>query len=327
MRMGVVGRIAGWIDRFQQRHAALGFVLAVRQKYSDDQGGYLAATVTYYAFFSIFPLLLVLVTLLGYALEGDAGLQRSVLDSAVADFPVIGQQLRDNVHSLHGSAAALAVGLLAATWAATGVALALEHALDQIWGVPMRRRANAIVVRLRALLWLGVLGGVTLAGTALGSLSAVAGYGTGPRIAAAAGSFALNLAVFLAVFRVLTSHTPRWGQLLPGALTAAVAWEALQAAGAYIVDRELRHASSTYGVFAIVLGLLSWIYLAATVTLLSAEVNVVRARRLWPRSFSVLGERPRVAGDERALRQRALVEERRTDEDVLVEFDPPPRDV
>jgi len=143
------------------------------------------------------------------------------------------------------------------------------------------------------------------------------------RLAGVAVSLAINVAAFLAIFRVLTSHNPSWRDVLPGALVAGVAWEVLQLVGGYIVDRQLRHASSTYGVFAIVIGLLSWLYLAASVTLLSAEINVIRKRRLWPRSLSFISEQPLTPGDEHALRQRAGVEERRADEDVSVEFDPP----
>lgn len=311
------------VDRFQQRHPLLGFPLAVRQKFADDQGGFLAASVTYYAFFSIFPLLLVLVTLLGYALQGNPDLQRRVLDSALADFPVIGPQLQTNVHSLTGSVPALAIGIGIALWAGTGVALALENAQDHIWGVPIRRRANPLLARLRALVWIAVIGGVTLAGTLLGSASAIASYGPAVRLAGVAISLAINIAAFVAIFRVLTSHSPSWRDVLPGALVAGVAWEILQLVGGYIVDRQLRHASSTYGVFAIVIGLLSWLYLAANVTLLSAELNVVRTRTLWPRSLSFISEQPLTLGDEHALRQRAGVEERRADEDVSVEFDPP----
>jgi inner membrane protein YhjD len=325
--VGFLRRIPGLIDRFQQRHATLGFPLAVRQKFADDQGGFLAAGVTYYAFFSIFPLLLVLVTLLGYALDGDPSLQHRVLDSALADFPVIGPQLQTNVHSLRGSVAALVVGIAVALWAGTGVALALENALDHIWGVPIRHRANPVYARLRALVWIVALGGVTLAGTVLGSASAFATYGPAVRVLALVVSLGMNLVVFLAVFRVLTSHSPSWRDVLPGAIVAAVSWEVLQTVGGYIVDRQLRHASSTYGVFAIVIGLLSWIYLAANVTLISAEINVVRARRLWPRSLSLLGEQALTEGDADALRQRAGIEERRADEDVSVAFDPPTREV
>jgi YihY family inner membrane protein len=325
--MGLLRRGVEKLDGFQQRHRTLGFPLAVRQKFAEDQGGFLAASVTYYAFFSVFPLLLVFVTLLGYALQNDPDLQQRVLDSAFGDFPVIGPQLRDNVHSLQGSAWALAVGLGLALWAGTSVALAIENALDHIWGVPFRRRANPVMSRLRALVWIAILGGVMIVGVALGSASAFATYGPAVRIAAVTVSLAINVVVFLAVFRVLTSHAPSWRDVLPGALVAAIAWEVLQTAGAYIVDRQLRHASSTYGVFAIVIGLLSWIYLASTVTLLAAEVNVVRARALWPRSFSLLSEEPLTTGDEDALRQRAGIEERRADEDVSVEFDPPEQKV
>jgi YihY family inner membrane protein len=314
-------------DRFQQRHPVVGLPLAVRQKFAEDQGGFLAASVTYYAFFSIFPLLLVLVTLLGYALQGDPDLQRRVLDSALADFPVIGPQLETNVHSLQGSAFALAAGMGVAIWSGTSVALALENALDHIWGVPIRRRANVLLARVRALVWIAVLGGITMAGTALASAGAVASYGPLVRVLALAASLVLNLGVFLAVFRVLTSHSPGWREVLPGAFVAALAWEVLQTAGGYIVEHQLRNASSTYGVFAIVIGLLSWIYLASTVTLLAAEVNVVLTRRLWPRSFGLLGEQPLTPADEAALRQRAGVEERRSDEDVEVEFDRGGRDV
>jgi YihY family inner membrane protein len=325
--MGVFSRTVQRLDRFQQRHPVLAFPFAVRQKYAEDQGGFLAASVTYYAFFSIFPLLLVLVTLLGYALESDPALQRRVLDSALADFPVIGPQLQQNVHSLHGSATALAVGIGVAVWAGTGVALALENALDHIWGVPIRRRVNPLVARLRALLWIALLGGITLLGTLLGSAGAIASSGPAVRALALVISLGINVVVYLAVFRVLTSHRPTWREVLPGALVAALAWEVLLTAGGYIVDHQLRHASSTYGVFAIVIGLLSWIYLGAMVTLLSAEINVVRARKLWPRSFSLIGEQPLTIGDEDALRQRAGVEERRADEDVSVVFEAPERKV
>jgi YihY family inner membrane protein len=325
--MGLFRRLIACLDRFQQRHAVLGFPIAVRQKFADDQGGYLAASVTYYAFFSVFPLLLAFVTLLGYALEGNPDLQHRVLNSALADFPVIGPQLQTNVHSLRGSPVALAIGVGLALWAGTGVALALENALDHIWGVPIRRRVNPLLARLRALVWIALLGAITLVGTVLGSASGFATYGPAVRALAVVVSLAINIVVFLAVFRILTSHTPSWRDVLPGAIVAAVAWEILLAVGGYVVDRQLRHASSTYGVFAIVIGMLSWLYLATNVTLLAAEINVVTARKLWPRSLSLVTEEPLTDGDADALRQRAGVEERRSDEDIKVVFEPPERKV
>ena len=250
------------LDRFQQRHACSGFPFAVRQKYAEDQGGYLAASVTYYAFFSIFPLLLVLVTLLGYALEGDPDLQRRVLDSALADFPVIGPQLKDNVHSLRGSAPRSSSASRRRLGGHRRRARAGERPRPHL-GRADQAPGESDLRRLRALLWIAALGGITLAGTVLASAERRRELRPGGRALALVISFAINIAVFLAVFRVLTSASPCWREMLPGALVAAIAWDMLQTLGGYIVDHQLRHASGTYGVFAIVIGLLSWIYLAA----------------------------------------------------------------
>src|SRR3954467_1021224 len=103
-------RVVQAFDGFQRRHRWAGFPLAVGYKYADDQGGFLAALITYYGFLSLFPGLLLLVTILGYALSGDAGLQQRVLDSALANFPVVGSQLQANVSSVEGNATAAVIG-------------------------------------------------------------------------------------------------------------------------------------------------------------------------------------------------------------------------
>jgi membrane protein len=184
------------------------------------------------------------------------------------------------VHSLHGSWLALAAGIALALWAGTGVCLALEHTLDRIWDVPPNRRANFIWARLRAVAWIAVLGGVTLAGVVAGGLStSTADYGVAVRVIGIVVSLAVSFTVFLTAFRVLTSASPSWREVLPGAVAAAIAWELLLTVGGYYVAHQLRHASSTYGVFALVIVLLSWLYLAATITVLAAELNSVLAPR------------------------------------------------
>jgi YihY family inner membrane protein len=264
----------------EARHPAVAVVLAVRRKYSEERAGYLAATIAYYAFLSIFPLMLVLVTLLGYALQGDPERQRQVLDSALADFPVLGPQLQSNVHPLQGNGFALAVGIAIALWAGTGVCLALEYAFDQIWGVPSKRRSNFVWARLRALAWIAVLGGVTLAGAVIGGLSAsTVSAGAAARVAALGVSLALSVTVFATAFRVLTSASPTVREVLPGALVAAFAWEVLLTVGGYYVAHQLRNASNTYGTFAFVIVLLGWLYLAATIAVVAAELNVVLVQR------------------------------------------------
>jgi YihY family inner membrane protein len=311
-------------DRYQQRHPALAFPIAVLQKYSEDQGGYLAATLTYYGFFSVFPLLLVGTTVLGFVLRGHRHLYQSILDSALAQLPVIGPDVR--VQALHGSVLALALGAGAALWAGMGVFLAAENAMNHLWGVPFNRRPDFLRARVRALLLLLLLGGGTLATTVAGGFAGFgAGAGTPLKLASVALSTILNVGLFWVGFRVLTAHDVSWRQLRGGAIAAAVVYEGLQTLGGYYVSHVLRHASNSYGTFALVIGLLSWIYLAAHVSLLAAEANVVATRRLWPRSFSVVIEQPATAADRRALTQRSLVETRRRDQTLTVEF--PPDDV
>ena len=311
-------RLNRTFDEFQRRHRWLGFTLAVRQKYSDDQGGYLAATISYYGFFSLFPLLLVLTTVLGFVLRNHPSLERRIVGSALAQFPVIGPQIR--TRALHGNALALGVGLAAALWAGTSVFLAMENAMNQLWGVPFRRRPDLLHARARALVLLLALGVVLLASTALGGFGTVGSrFGLAWKIGSVVLSTLLNVGLFWVGFRVLTATDVGWRDVRGGAIAAAVLYEALQLLGGVYVDH-VRHASNAYGTFAIVIGLLSYIYLAAMVTLYAAEANVVANRHLWPRSFSLIGEEPPTPADKQALTQRSRVEERRQDQRVGVEF-------
>ncbi|MGZ4400410.1 MAG: YihY/virulence factor BrkB family protein, partial [Gaiellaceae bacterium] len=317
--MSGFGRGYSAFDRFQQRHRWLGFPLAVLQKYSDDQGSYLAATITYYAFFAVFPLLLVLTTVLGFFLRGHRHLYQSIVNSALAELPVIGPEL--GKHSLRGSGLALGLGLAAALWAGMGVFLAAQNAMNHLWGVPFKRRPDFLRARGRALLLMVLLGGGTLATTILAGLASFgAGYGVAWRIGSIVLSTALNFGLFWVGFRVLTARDVSWRQLRGGAIGASVLYEGLQTLGGYYVGHVLRNASNLYGTFALVIGLLSLIYLGAHITLLAAEANVVATRRLWPRSFSLMIEQPPTQADKRALTQRGRVEERRQDETVSVDF-------
>jgi YihY family inner membrane protein len=306
-------------DRFQQRHRWLGFPLAVLQKYADDQGGYHAATITYYGFFAIFPLLLALTTVLGFILQSHPHLEQSIVDSALGQFPVIGPQLSHG--SLHGSALALGLGLAAALWAGMGVFLASQNAMNHLWGVPFKRRPDPLHARARALMLLALLGSGALAATILASLATVgARFGLTWKIGSLSLSTALTIGLFWLGFRLLTAREVSWRQLRGGAIAAGVLYELLQTLGGYYVGHTLKNASNVYGTFGLVIGLLSWIYLSAHITLLAAEANVVATRRLWPRSFSLMIEQPATQADKRALIQRGKVEERRQDETVSVDF-------
>ncbi len=304
------------LDRFQRRHGALGFPLGVVKKFADDQAGHLAALMAYYGFFALFPLALVLVTVFGWVLQGNDELYREIVDSALGQFPVIGEDLQ--VRALGGSTVALVIGLVAAIWAGLGITLAGQRAMDTVWDVPHRLRRNFLTARVRGLLILLVLGLLNVAvTTGVGLLvNGLAGFKL--TLAGFAATAVLDVLLFWAVFRLFTSTEVPTRQLWVGIAVAAVGWAVLQAVGGIYVDRVVARLPKTYGFFAAILGLLSWLYLGGQMLLYAAEANVVRARRLWPRSLL----EPVTAADVQALRAAARVEERRDGEHIEVTFGP-----
>jgi len=323
-------RVIARIDAYQRRHRWLGFPLAVIYKFSDDQGPYLSALITYYGFLSLFPLLLLMVTILGYALQGDPHLQARLVSSAIAELPIVGSQLRDNVHALKGSGIALAVGILGALYGCLGVAGATQNAFNRAWAVPRSERPNPIALRLRSLLLLLVLGAGVIVTTALSGLTTAAdALGATPAawlgLAAIPATTVANVALFLVAFRVLTASQVPWHQLRVGAVTAGVGWQVVQILGTYLVTR-LKGAPETYGVFGLVLGSIAWIYLLALVVVFAAEINVVAQRRLWPRGLlAPFTDRARLTpADEQVYAAYAQSERHKGFEVVDVGFDPPP---
>jgi membrane protein len=281
------------LDGFQRRHTWLGFPVAVVYKFVDDQGGYLASLITYYGFLSLFPLLLLLVSVLGYTLDGDPALQHALVGSALQQFPIIGPELQQNVSSIHGSAPGVVLGIFGALYGGLGVTLAIQNAFDRVWAVPHYARPNLLVSRLRGLVLFVLFGAVILMTTALSALGPVAdglgyGLGTGARIAALAVAVAINLAMFVIGFRILTARDVELADLMPGAVAAATAVQVLQTVGALFLSRELNGASQVYGVFGLVFGLLAWLYAQAAIVVFCAEINTVRTRRLWPRNLLTL---------------------------------------
>jgi YihY family inner membrane protein len=306
------------LDDLQRRHPALGFPIAVLYKYIDDQGGYLAALITYYGFLSLFPLLLLAVTILGYLLQSDPGLQAKILDSALREMPVLGDQLRENVRSLHGSGSALVTGALVALYGVLNGSTAVQSALDRIWGVPRYRRPDPFTARLRGLLLLGVLGLGLLATTAVSELPS---HGL-LAVVTVVAAVAVNTGILLAAYKLLTVRTVGLRDLWIGAAVAAVAWQVLQTVGGYYVRHELAGAGQVYGVFGIVLGLMAWVYLGAVIVLMSAEINAVRVDRLWPRSLltQFTDDVELTQGDRRSYESYAQTERHKGFEQVDVRF-------
>jgi membrane protein len=313
-----VSRPLARFDGWQRRHAAAAVAVAVARKFLDDRASNLAALVAYYAFFSLFPLLLVLVSVVGFVLEDNPSLRGDVVDSALARIPVVGAQLGDQIDPLTGSAAALAVGLAGALWAGLGVTVAMGRAFEQMWDVPRLEQRGGIAARVRGVAVLAAIATVLLGATAVAGLTVGGGLGEGAqRVAALVGALAGNVAAFFTVFAVLTGRGVCPRALFPGVIAAAVGALVLQALGGWYVDAAVARASDTYGMFALVIGLLSWFWLGAHVLLAAAELNVVLARGLWPRTL-VGALSP---ADRRALQDSAHAAQRDERERIAVTFD------
>ncbi len=302
----------------RQQQSRLAFLAAVVKKFADDQAGQLAALIAYYGFVSLFPLLLVLVTVLGFVLQGDPDEQKRILDGALGQFPLVSDQLK--LHSLSGSDSALVIGIVGSLLAGMGITGATQNAFNRIWNVPFKHRPNFLFVRLRGLGMLAILGTLFVVSTTAAGFVGSSSHSAPAVLAGIVVAFVFNLALFMAAFKLLTAVDVPWRDLMPGVIVAAISWQLLQHLGGYYIDHELKRTGPLYGVFALVLGLLAWLYLGAQLTIFAAEINVVKVRRLWPRSFF---SDPLLDADRRALTSSAEVEERVHEENVEVSFEGP----
>jgi membrane protein len=318
--------VNGRLDSFQRAHPAAGFPIAVFYKFFDDTGGYLAALITYYAFVSLFPLLLLLSTVLGFVLSGDPALQQRVLESALHQFPVVGAELGEPGR-IGGGPLGLVIGIAGSLYGALGVAQAVQYAMNTAWAVPRNSRPNPLKARGLSLLLLATAGVPIIGTTALSTMGGSGAGALGPALKtlALALSVALNAAVFVFVFRVAAARPLTVRDVAPGAVAAAVVWQLLQSFGVVYVRRVVAHAGSTNGVFAIVLGLIAFLYVASVAAVLCIEINVVRVNNLHPRALlTPLTDNVNLtAGDRRAYATQAQAQRMKGFEAVDVKFHQP----
>lgn len=317
-------RQVGWaerqvrrLDRFQQRHAVIAFPWAVVQKFGDDQAGSKAALMAYYGLFALFPLLLLLATLLGFTLSGDPAMREELIDSALGSFPVIGDQIRSDVHPLEGNTTALIIGIVGTVYGSLGIGFAAQNAMNKVWNIPYVRWPSFWNRYARTIGVIGLLGVASVSSTVLATIATAFARGATAALLAVAGSVVLNLGLFLLAFKVLTAEPLKAREVAVGAISATVFWETLQLVGTWYVTRGLRHAGPTYGFFAVVITLLSWLYLGSQLTLWAAEINVVLRYRLWPRS---LMRPPLTRADKLMLIRLAQMEMRRPEQTITASF-------
>ena len=284
--MSVVDRL----DRFQRRHSAVGLPLGVLYKFFDDRGPHLAAMLTYYAFISLFPLLLLFLSASGFFLEGHPNLRGQLEQSVLQNFPIIGSKLSRNVAGFHGSGVGLAVGVLGTLYGGLGALQAAQAGFNQIYAVPRNEQPNPFKSRLRSIGLLLLLGTGALLSTGVAVVLSTANgisQQLGPAVHAGgyALSYAVNVGLLSAAFQLLTARDLRLRQVVAGGMVAAGMWMLLQVFASSLLATRLHRANELYGAFAVVLTALGWLYVQALILMLAAEVNVVLHRHLWPRAL------------------------------------------
>ena len=316
--MNLIERGTRAVDGFQQRTFPLNFVFGVMKKFGDDSAGSQAALIAYYGFLSIFPLLLVLITVLSMTVSQAT--EHRIVHSALSQFPIVGSQLSgpNGIHRLNsGSTVGLVVGLVGLVWGSLGITQAAQKAMAEVWNVPGVVRPGFFPRLARSGAFLVVLFLDVIVTTVLAGITTFGGHSLGVKIGSIVITVVVDVGIFVLAFRVLTPKTIETRCLILGAVLAGLAWAILQYVGTALVAHQLRHSSQIYGYFASILGLIAFLFLAAEITLYGAEINVVQKRHLWPRSIV---QPPLTAADLQVLTAIAKVGERRPEQDVDVRY-------
>ncbi len=281
-----IDRAVDRVDEVQRRVPPLAVAFAVSKKYGEDEGSQLAMLIAYRGFFSIFPLLLALVNVLGIALRNNPSLRSTILDSTLSNIPVVGTQVATGSDELTGSWLLLSVAAVLSVWSGLGLLAVLGAALNRIWDVAVFDRPSWVVRQLRSI-GAAVVVGVCAMVSGLGAWAVTTDLAVLLRVVASAVfPLVAGAAAYLGLHQILCVRKVPFKSQLPGmAATALVWWGLLSLGGAY-VERVVSRSSDTYGVFAVVLGLLSWSYLLGMLYLYCVSLAAVLAGRRWPRSLS-----------------------------------------
>lgn len=304
------------VDKAQSRFTPVAFGYAVFKKYADDEGSRLAALLAYYTLFSLFPLAIGGYAVLRTIAENNPDYINSLVEQVVP--PAYQQQIIDSYNTLPGSGPALVVALLGLLFAGTGAAFAMYAMVNQVFCVPYRFRYGFGPRYIRVLLMLAVLGVgvVVVAGTSLWVSQHLPGQWQG-LVQAVIRFIVVGLSLLVAP--ILLSRRPiRPRESLFGAIVGAVAISLLLQLAGVIVGRFLNNSSAVYGAMTTVIAFISVLFLASNVIVLSYEVSVVWAWRLWPRGVDINNLFP---ADERAYALLTLMDERMPNQRNGIYFD------
>jgi len=261
------------------RHIAIDVGVDTLDGWRRHISGRNASVVAFFGFLSIFPLMLAATTILGFVLRDNEELQKKIIEGALDEIPVIGRELANDPTAIDGNIWVLLIGLGGALWSATKAFAMIHVAQDDVWEVDVDHRAPMPVQRGRALLGLVIMGGAQIANLAMATLIGAFDLPLGGRIPLYATALGINIVVLAAVFHALTSAHPTWRDVWPGAIPAGFAYVIIQQFGTDIVLRIMQNAGDTYGQFALVLGIVTWLSFLSISAIMAVELNAAIIRR------------------------------------------------
>ncbi len=229
--------------------------------------------MTYFSFLSLFPLLLVIVAVIGFIASSNV----DVAGKIVANLGLSGEGARVVHNAVQNASesrkAAAPIGLAGLLWSGLGLVNALQFALNQVWQVEERGIKDKAV----GLLWL--IGAAVLF---IGASAVTTIINWLPGFVAPVGlavGLVVNFALWAWTFKVLPNRHLPWRAVVPGAILGAVGMEVLKVVGGIYVPRAAANSSALYGSIGVVFAVLAWLLLFSRLVLYSAVVNVVRWER------------------------------------------------
>jgi uncharacterized BrkB/YihY/UPF0761 family membrane protein len=320
----LIDRVIDRVDRVQRNHRVLAFPFAVVKRYGEDNGGWVGALISYYGFFSLFPLLVVFVTIATWALGSRPEVLQAILEALWSKVP-FGSGLEANVEQqvrqigTNGWATVISVVVL--LWGALGVARVLQDSVNTVWGVARFRRPGFLPKIVRSLAVISLLGlGLIASGVAAG-LTVTVQFPVAGLVLTALVNLVVGAAVTLAVYRLSIAQPVSLLELLPGAIVMAIGGYGLTLVASVYVKHVVARTSGAFGPFATTIGLLAYVSLIVQVFIYATEVNVVRAKQLWPRSLTGrnLGDPDARAIELTLRRERLLSQQQLTERGLTAE--------
>jgi YihY family inner membrane protein len=308
-----------WFDDVQQTRWWLAHPIGTVRKYADDRGTAFANLVTFQIFLGMLPLLVVVLTVFHEILERREDIADAVLESTLAQFPVIGEQLERDLSTLAVSGPWVAVSILGLLWTATGIYHGMQLAMNQVWNVEGVGRQGFVSRHVRALL-LFILVIAAAIGTAFFDVANFLLWLPTPAVGVVAALIQslISATLLMGILRLTVAPEVAWTRLVPAAVLAGLFWQLLQRVGAWIVTDQLVEARNLYGGIGFVVVTLLWINLLARSVVFANEWAVVSWDELWPRRIA---QPPLTEADRRVLERLVRNERRRPEEHLQVWFD------